>query len=202
MKIFCVGRNYRDHALELNNPVPENPLIFCKPTTALLMDNGDFTLPDFSSDIHYEGEIVIRISKNGKSIAKETASSYYDKVAFGIDFTARDLQSKLKAKGHPWEIAKGFDQSAALSRFISINTNLQDPILFETHKNGEIVQSGNTHDMIFSYEEIIVYLSKFFTLNEGDIIFTGTPAGVGKVSPGDVLEGYIDGRKLMSCFIK
>jgi len=202
MKIFCVGRNYRDHALELNNPVPEQPLIFCKPTSALLTDNGDFHLPDFSENIQYEGELVIRISKKGKSILKEEASSYYDKVAFGIDFTARDIQEKLKKKGHPWEIAKGFDHSAALSRFISVNTRLYDSILFETHKNGEIVQSGNTHDMIFSYEDIIVYLSKFFTLDEGDVIFTGTPAGVGQVKSGDVLEGYIDGRKLLSCHIK
>lgn len=202
MKIFCVGRNYRDHARELNNPVPDNPLIFCKPMSALLLDNEDFTIPDFSDDVHYEGELVIRISKSGKSISKDQASGYYDKVAFGIDFTARDVQSQLKSKGHPWEIAKGFDHSAALSRFISVNTSLQDPILFETFKNGEIVQSGNTHDMIFSYEDIIVYLSKFFTLAEGDIIFTGTPAGVGKVIQGDVLEGFIDGRKLLSCHIK
>lgn len=202
MKVFCIGRNYRDHALELNNPVPEDPLIFCKPVTALLTENNDFHLPDFSDDIQYEGELVIRISKNGKSIVREEASTYYDKVAFGIDFTARDIQSKLKEKGYPWEIAKGFDHSAALSRFISVNTSLQDSILFETHKNGKIVQSGNTDDMIFSYEDIIVYLSKFFTLSEGDMIFTGTPAGVGKVVRGDVLEGYIDGRKLLSCHIK
>ncbi|MBY5957712.1 fumarylacetoacetate hydrolase family protein [Membranicola marinus] len=202
MKVFCVGRNYREHARELDNPVPDEPLIFCKPVTALLLDNNDFHLPDFSNNVQYEGEIVIRISKNGKAIAPEEASNYYDKVAFGIDFTARDLQTKLKEKGHPWEIAKGFDQSAALSRFISVNTRLQDSILFETHRNGKMVQSGNTDDMIFSYEDIIVYLSKFFTLNEGDMIFTGTPAGVGKVERGDVLEGYIDGRKLLSCHIK
>lgn len=202
MKIFCVGRNYRDHARELNNPVPDEPLIFCKPVTALLTESNDFHLPDFSENIQYEGELVIRISKDGKSIALEEASTYYDKVAFGIDFTARDVQTRLKEKGHPWEIAKGFDHSAALSRFISVNTSLQDSILFETHKNGKIVQSGNTDDMIFSYEDIIVYLSKFFTLNEGDMIFTGTPAGVGKVDRGDVLEGYIDGRKLLSCHIK
>lgn len=201
MKIFCVGRNYRDHAAELNNPVPEEPLIFCKQATALLEDNRDFVLPDFSKDIHYEGEIVIRICKTGKNIAKKEASQYYDKMAFGIDFTARDLQQKLKEKGHPWEIAKSFDHSAALSRFISVNSQLEDAIEFETRKNGKVVQYGNTHDMIFSYEDIIVYLSKFFTLTVGDIIFTGTPAGVGQVVKGDVLEGYIDGRKLLSCEI-
>lgn len=201
MKIFCVGRNYRDHAAELNNPVPEEPLIFCKQETALLEDNGDFVLPDFSKEIHYEGEIVIRICKTGKNIEKKAASQYYDKMAFGIDFTARDLQQKLKEKGHPWEIAKSFDHSAALSRFISVNSQLEDAIQFETRKNGEVVQYGNTHDMIFSYEDIIVYLSKFFTLAVGDIIFTGTPAGVGQVVEGDVLEGYIDGRKLLSCKI-
>lgn len=202
MNIFCVGRNYRDHARELNNPVPEKPLIFCKPVTALLLDNADFPMPDFSEDIHYEGELVIRICREGKAIDPEQASGYYDKMAFGIDFTARDVQANLKEKGHPWEIAKGFDRSAAVSRFISVNTSLTDPISFQTFKNGEVVQTGNTHDMIFSNEDIIVYLSKFFTLHEGDIIFTGTPAGVGPVHRGDVLEGYIDGRKLLSCHIK
>lgn len=202
MNIFCIGRNYLDHARELNNPVPQSPLIFCKPTTALLQDNGDFTIPDFSDEIHYEGELVIRICKEGKSVSHREASSYYDKMAFGIDFTARDLQNRLKEKGHPWEIAKGFDQSAAVSRFISVNSSLPDSIRFETHKNGEVVQQGNTQDMIFSNEDIIVYLSKFFTLHEGDMIFTGTPAGVGRVRQGDLLEGYIDGRKLLSCYIK
>jgi len=201
MKIFCVGRNYRDHAAELNNPVPDQPLIFCKQETALLEDNQDFILPDFSSDIQYEGEIVIRICKNGRNIPRNEASQFYDKMAFGIDFTARDLQQQLKEKGHPWEIAKSFDHSAALSRFISVNSQLEDAIQFETHKNGQVVQYGNTSDMIFSYEDIIVYLSKFFTLTVGDIIFTGTPAGVGQVVEGDVLEGYIDGRKLLSCKI-
>lgn len=202
MNIFCVGRNYRDHALELDNPVPENPLIFCKPSTSLLLDNEDFYIPDFSDDIQYEGELVIRICKQGKAIPREGASAYYDKMAFGIDFTARDVQSRLKEKGHPWEIAKGFDQSAVVSRFTSVNSSLPDSISFETHKNGAVVQSGNTNDMIFSNEDIIVYLSKFFTLHEGDMIFTGTPAGVGRISQGDLLEGYIDGRKLLSCYIK
>lgn len=202
MNIFCVGRNYRDHARELDNPIPEQPLIFCKPMSSLLQDNGDFTIPDFSEDIHYEGELVIRICREGKAISLAEASTYYDKMAFGIDFTARDVQARLKEKGHPWEIAKGFDQSAAVSRFISVNTSLSDNISFETRKNGAVVQAGNTRDMIFSNEDIIVYLSKFFTLHEGDMIFTGTPAGVGRVNPGDVLEGYIDGRKLLSCHIK
>lgn len=201
MKIFCVGRNYREHAEELDNPVPDEPLIFCKPVTALLQNDEDFHIPEFSSNVHYEGEIVIRICKTGKNIPAEEASEYYDKIAFGFDFTARDLQNTLKSKGQPWEIAKGFDQSAALSPFISINSRLKDDINFETRMNGKIVQSGNTNNMIFSYEDIIVYLSKFFTLNVGDVIYTGTPSGVGQVKTGDVLEGLIDGRKLLSCRI-
>lgn len=201
MKIFCVGRNYKEHAAELDHPVPEEPLIFCKQQNALLEGNQDFILPDFSDNVHYEGEIVIRICRTGKNIRREEASQYYDKMAFGIDFTARDLQEELKEKGHPWEIAKSFDHSAALSPFISVNSQLEDDIQFETRKNGKVVQHGNTNDMIFSYEDIIVYLSKFFTLTVGDIIFTGTPAGVGKVMKGDLLEGFIDGRQLLSCKI-
>ncbi|WP_236970405.1 fumarylacetoacetate hydrolase family protein [Membranihabitans marinus] len=201
MKIFCVGRNYVDHAKELNNPVPDQPLIFMKPSTALLQNNQDFVYPEFSKEIHYEGEIVIRISKTGKNIALEEAHQYFNQIAFGFDFTARDIQSQLKQKGQPWEIAKGFDGSAAIGGFLSFNSSLSDNNHFETYKNGKQVQNGNTNEMIFSYSDIIVYLSKFFTLEAGDIIFTGTPKGVGKVEKGDVLEGVIDGRKVLSCTI-
>ncbi|WP_236979907.1 fumarylacetoacetate hydrolase family protein [Membranihabitans maritimus] len=201
MKIFCVGRNYTAHAQELDNPVPDEPLIFTKPSTALLTHNQDFRFPDFSEEIHYEGEVVIRISKTGKDISPMEAQYYFDQIAFGIDFTARDIQRKLKEKGHPWEIAKGFDGSAAISSFLSINNVLEDNIYFETLRNGLAVQTGNTRDMIFSYTDIIVYLSKYFTLEVGDIIFTGTPEGVGPVRPGDLLEGVIDGRKVLSCKI-
>lgn len=201
MKIFCVGRNYIDHAKELNNPVPEQPLIFMKPATALIQNNQDFIFPDFTDNVHYEGEIVIRISKSGKNILPEEAHLYFDQIAFGFDFTARDLQSQLKEKGQPWEIAKGFDGSAAISSFLSFNNALEDNTYFETYLNGNCVQKGNTREMIFSSSDIIVYLSKFFTLEVGDIIFTGTPKGVGKVQRGDLLEGVIDGRKVISCNI-
>ncbi|GAA5224977.1 fumarylacetoacetate hydrolase family protein [Membranihabitans marinus] len=172
-----------------------------KPSTALLQNNQDFVYPEFSKEIHYEGEIVIRISKTGKNIALEEAHQYFNQIAFGFDFTARDIQSQLKQKGQPWEIAKGFDGSAAIGGFLSFNSSLSDNNHFETYKNGKQVQNGNTNEMIFSYSDIIVYLSKFFTLEAGDIIFTGTPKGVGKVEKGDVLEGVIDGRKVLSCTI-
>jgi 2-keto-4-pentenoate hydratase/2-oxohepta-3-ene-1,7-dioic acid hydratase in catechol pathway len=167
MKIFCIGRNYVDHAKELNNPVPSEPLVFMKPNTALLLANRPFYFPDFTNDLHYEGEIVLRICKNGRSVQPEFASRYYDAVAFGIDFTARDLQDKLKAKGQPWEIAKGFDRSGPLSHFISLE-NLKDPqdIHFQLKKNGNLVQDGHTRDMIFNFDTLIVYLSKFFTIQK------------------------------------
>lgn len=203
MKIFCIGRNYAEHAKELNNPLPSEPLVFMKPPTALVVNNKPFFYPDFSSDLHYEGEIVLRICKNGRSVQPEFASRYYDAVAFGIDFTARDVQDKLKAKGHPWEIAKAFDRSAPLSPFVPLE-ELENPaaIRFQLKKNGQLVQDGNTKDLIFSFDTLIVHLSKYFTLQKGDYVFTGTPAGVGPVQVGDVLEGFIEDKHLITCAIK
>ncbi|MCE2821411.1 MAG: fumarylacetoacetate hydrolase family protein [Bacteroidota bacterium] len=204
MKIFCIGRNYVDHAKELNNPVPTTePLIFMKPPTALLISNRPFYHPDYSNNIHYEGEIVLRICKNGRSVQPEFASRYYDAVAFGIDFTARDIQDRLKAKGQPWEIAKGFDRSAPLSKFVPL-TDLKDPaaIDFQLLKNGEVVQHGNTKDLIFSFDTLICHISRYFTLHTGDYVFTGTPAGVGPIQIGDTLDGYIEGQHLLQCKIK
>jgi acylpyruvate hydrolase len=204
MKIFCIGRNYVDHAKELNNPVPTTePLVFMKPSTALLANDKPFYYPDFTQDLHYEGEIVLRVAKNGRSVEPEFAQRYYDAVAFGIDFTARDLQDRLKQKGQPWEIAKGFDNSAPLSAFVPLD-ELPDrqAIGFQLKKNGAAVQDGNTRDLIFNFNTLIVHISRFFTLQTGDVIFTGTPAGVGPVQVGDVLEGFIEGRKLLTCAIK
>lgn len=203
MKIFCIGRNYVEHAKELNNPVPSEPLVFMKPPTALVFSNRPFYYPDFTQDLHYEGEMVLRVCKNGRSVQPQFAHRYYDAVAFGIDFTARDLQDKLKSKGHPWEIAKGFDRSAPLSAFVLLE-NLSDPkdIHFHLKKNGEVVQDGHTRDLIFTFETLIVHLSRYFTLQKGDYIFTGTPAGVGPVQIGDVLEGFIEDQHLLTCAIK
>lgn len=203
MKIFCIGRNYVDHAKELNNPVPSEPLIFMKPPTALLLNNRPFYYPDFTQDLHYEGEIVLRVCKNGRSVEPEFASRYYDAVAFGIDFTARDVQDKLKAKGHPWEIAKGFDRSAPVSRFVPLEElkNAQD-IHFQLKKNGAVVQDGHTRDLIFTFNTLICHISRYFTLHKGDYIYTGTPAGVGPVQIGDVLEGSIEGVEMLRCAVK
>lgn len=203
MKIFCIGRNYVDHAKELNNPVPSEPLIFMKPPTALLLNNRPFYYPDFTQDLHYEGEIVLRVCKNGRSVEPEFASRYYDAVAFGIDFTARDVQDKLKAKGHPWEIAKGFDRSAPVSRFVPLEElkNAQD-IHFQLKKNGAVVQDGHTRDLIFTFDTLICHISRYFTLHKGDYIYTGTPAGVGPVQIGDVLEGSIEGVEMLRCAVK
>ncbi len=203
MKIFCIGRNYTEHAKELNNPVPAEPLIFMKPPSALMVANKPLYYPEFTKDLHYEGEIVLRVCKNGRSIQPEFAHRYYDAVAFGIDFTARDLQDQLKKKGHPWEIAKGFDRSAPLSRFIPLTEldNAQD-IHFQLKKNGEVVQDGHTRDLIFPFDTLICHISRYFTLFKGDYIFTGTPAGVGPVQIGDVLEGWIEGKEMMQCEIR
>jgi 2-keto-4-pentenoate hydratase/2-oxohepta-3-ene-1,7-dioic acid hydratase in catechol pathway len=202
MKIICIGRNYRDHAAELNNPVPSNPLVFMKPPTALLVNNKPFYYPEFSKNIHYEGELVLKICKNGRHVQPEFARGYYDQIAFGIDFTARDLQQKCKEKGHPWEIAKGFDNSAPLSKFINIGDRNVANISFKTVLNGNTVQKGNTKDLIFDFNFLICYVSQYFKLQQGDMIFTGTPAGVGPVQIGDVLEGFIEGEKLLECEIK
>lgn len=202
MKIFCIGRNYIDHAKELNNPVPSQPLVFMKPATALLKDNRDFFYPDFTQDLHYEAEIVLRICKNGKHVQPQFAHKYFDKITIGIDFTARDLQNKCKAKSHPWEIAKGFDHSAPVGQWIDIAEKNLNALPFSLKKNGATVQNGNTSDMIFPFDQLIAHISKFFTLQNGDFIFTGTPAGVGPVQVGDQLEGFIDGAPLLNFQIK
>lgn len=202
MKILCVGRNYIEHAKELNNPVPQSPMLFMKPATALLNQEKPFYYPAFSQDIHYELEVVLRICGNGRHIEREFAHKYYDRIALGIDFTARDIQSKLKEKGHPWEIAKAFDHSAVVSSFVELPEGDHSGISFELHKNGAVVQTGNTADMIFSFDELISYSSQFFKLQTGDYFFTGTPAGVGPVQVGDLLEGYLQGEKLLHCAIR
>lgn len=206
MKIICIGRNYIDHAKELNNPVPSKPLVFMKPPSALLVNNKPFYYPDFTEDLHYELEVVLKIGKNGRHVQPEFASGYYSEIALGIDFTARDIQQQCKEKGHPWEIAKGFDGSAVLSPFVSIEEVNRQAIEFELKKNGESVQRGNTKDLIFTFEDIIVYASRFFKLQMGDLIYTGTPAGVGPVTIGDKLEGFLhtqaEVKHLLSCEIK
>ena len=196
MKIICIGRNYSEHAKELGNEVPEDPVIFMKPDTAVLKKGSDFYIPEFSHDVHYELEVVLKISKGGKYIRKEAASKHYEEIGLGIDFTARDLQSKLKNKGLPWELAKGFDGSAVLSDFVSKeNYDLQN-LNFSLAKNQQVVQNGNTKDMIFSFDDIIAFASQYFTLRVGDLIFTGTPQGVGKVSENDYLEAYLEDDKM------
>lgn len=203
MKIFCIGRNYVDHAKELGNEVPSEPLVFMKPPTALLINNKPFYYPDFSKDIHYECEIVVKIGKNGKNIQPQFAKNYIKEISLGIDYTARDLQTKLKEKGHPWEIAKGFNGSAVIGDFIPLE-QFEDVnnIHFHLIKNGEKVQIGNTKDMLFNIEKIITHISKYFLIHQGDYIYTGTPAGVGPIQIGDLLEGYIQEDKIFQCRIK
>jgi len=204
MKIFCIGRNYADHAKELNNPVPVGePVVFMKPNTALLVNNKPLYYPDYTENLHFEGEIVLRVCKNGRSVQPDFASRYYDAVGFGIDFTARDIQDRQKAKGLPWEIAKGFDRSAPLSKWIPLE-ELPNPanIHFQLKKNGAVVQDGHTENMLFDFNTIICYISKYFTLHKGDMIYTGTPAGVGPVQKGDTLEGFIEGKAMLVCAIK
>lgn len=206
MKIICIGRNYRDHAKELNNPVPKRPLVFMKPPSALLVNKKPFYHPEFSQEIHYELEVVLKITKNGKYVQSEFAHEYYNEVALGIDFTARDLQRQCKEKGHPWEIAKGFDGSAVVSEFVSLKSVEDGGIDFSLLKNGERVQHGNTKDLIFDFNYLIVYVSQYFKLQIGDLIFTGTPAGVGPIAQGDVLEGNFTNSQsvesLLYCEIK
>jgi 2-keto-4-pentenoate hydratase/2-oxohepta-3-ene-1,7-dioic acid hydratase in catechol pathway len=204
MKIICIGRNYAAHAAELNNPIPETPLLFLKPDTAVLREGKAFYHPDFSKDIHYEIEIVLRICKVGKSIETEFAHKYYDQATVGIDFTARDLQNKLKEKGHPWEISKAFDHSAVLGDFLPFSElkAADGHIAFSLNKNGLPVQEGNSANMLTGFDAMISYASKFFTLQVGDLIFTGTPAGVGPIVIGDVLEGYVGTKKLLHCEVK
>ncbi len=196
MKIICVGRNYADHAAELGNAVPENPVLFMKPDTALLKGN-DFYLPEFSQEIHYELEVVLKISKGGKYIQKENAAKHYDEIGLGIDFTARDLQQDLKSKGLPWEIAKAFDGSAVVSKFFSKEKFNLEQIRFYLQKNGTVVQDGNSELMLFGFDELVSRISQYFTLRVGDLIFTGTPQGVGKVAEGDILQGFLEEDKII-----
>lgn len=199
MKIICIGRNYAEHARELNNPVSEKPVIFMKPESARLVARQPFFLPDLPGSIHFETEIVVRINRLGKNIQEKFAHRYYEDVTVGIDFTARDLQSELKSKGLPWEMAKAFDGSAVVGTFIPLKEagKIAD-ISFSLKKNGETVQQGNTGDMLFPVDSIIAYVSRFFTLKKGDLIFTGTPKGVGPVAANDVLEGYIGDKRLFN----
>ncbi len=203
MKILAIGRNYVDHIKELNNETPDEPVIFTKPDTALLKDNEPFYYPDYTNDIHHELEIILRICKEGKSIDEKFAGTYYDAIGLGVDFTARDLQSKAKAKGLPWTLAKGFNGSAPVSRFVPKDkfADMKN-INFKLELNGHTVQEGNTGLMIYSFESIISYISKFITLKTGDIIFTGTPKGVGPVKIGDRLKGSLESDVLLDFEIK
>lgn len=199
MKIICIGRNYIEHAKELNNPVPTKPMFFVKPDTALLRTHT-FYLPPFSNNIHYELELVVKIKKVGKSISKRFAPNYYDEISLGLDLTARDLQEECKEKGKPWEIAKGFDSSAPIGKWYQKGElNSTD---FYLLKNGEKVQEGNPSQMVFDVDSIIEYVSKYMTLKKGDLIFTGTPSGVGKMETNDVFEAYLDGKKTIELKVK
>lgn len=203
MKIICVGRNYVDHAKELKNEVPTEPVIFLKPETAILPKRNPFFIPDFTNEVHYEAELVIRINKIGKNIQEKFAHKYYDEVTVGLDFTARDLQQNLKEKGLPWEKAKAFDGSAAVGKFISLD-KIQDfeNLEFTLHKNGELAQKGNPQQMIFSIHKLIAYVSQYFTLKIGDLIYTGTPAGVGKVEKDDQLELKLNEQTVLKLNVK
>lgn len=203
MKIIAIGRNYSEHAKELNNPVPEKPVLFLKPDTAVLKNNKPFYHPNFSNDIHHEIEIVLKVCKEGKFIAEKFADKYYEEIGIGIDFTARDLQTQQKAKGLPWEIAKAFDNSAPVSEFIA-KTDLGDlnNLDFRLLINNELRQEGNSSQMLFNFNQIISYASQFFTLKKGDLIFTGTPAGVSKVNIGDKLKGYLNQNELLNFEVK
>ncbi|MDD6642174.1 MAG: fumarylacetoacetate hydrolase family protein [Bacteroidales bacterium] len=203
MKIFCIGWNYATHNAEMQCITPGEPTVFMKPDTALLRENRPFYIPHFSNEIEYEAEIVVRINRLGKNIDEKFAARYYDEIAFGIDFTARDLQRRLRAQGEPWEISKAFDGSAAISSFVPLS-QLDNPtaIDFSLTKNGQIVQHGNTQNLIFGINKIIAHISRFFFLKMGDLIYTGTPAGVGRVEIGDHLEGFVEGTKLLDCQIK
>jgi acylpyruvate hydrolase len=203
MKIICIGRNYHEHAKELNNPVPAKPVFFMKPDSALVIRNRPFFYPDFSNDIHHEIEVVIKINRLGRSIDKKFAHRYFSELALGVDFTARDLQAECKKNGLPWEIAKGFDYSAPVSKFLQLK-DIDDihNLNFSLDINGKRVQTGNTSEMIFSFEEIVSYVSQFITLKTGDLIFTGTPSGVGAVKQGDRLTGYIEDLKLLDFPVK
>ncbi|MFP9115110.1 fumarylacetoacetate hydrolase family protein [Flavobacterium sp. RHBU_3] len=203
MKIICIGRNYVNHIAELQNERPAEPVVFMKPDTAVLQKQYPFIIPDFSDEVHYEVEVIVKINKVGKYIDAKFAHKYYDEISVGIDFTARDVQDALKAKGLPWEKAKAFDGSAVVGDFVPKTDYASvDDINFELHKNGNIVQQGNTSHMIWKINELIAEVSKYVTLRTGDVLYTGTPEGVGKVAEGDVLEGYLEGKKLFKIQVK
>lgn len=203
MKLICIGRNYTDHIKELENEKPAEPVVFLKPDTSILLKKQPFFIPDFSDDVHHEVEVLVKINKVGKYIDKKFAHKYYDEIGLGIDFTARDLQSQLKAKGLPWEKAKAFDGAAVVGKWLP-KTKFQNinNINFSLKKNDEVVQKGNTELMLWKIDELIEYVSKYFTLKIGDIIFTGTPAGVGKVFVDDQLKGYLENEEMFSIKIK
>lgn len=202
MKIICIGRNYTEHAKELGNDVPDEPVLFIKPKTAL-NTSSSFEIPSFSDDIHFELELVLKISKSGKDIAEENAHQYFNEIGLGIDFTARDVQSKLKAKGLPWEKAKAFDGSAVVSVFFSLSElkNKQE-INFKLYLNQELKQVGSSSHMLFNFHQIIAHASQYFSLEKGDLIFTGTPKGVGKVHAGDILIGSLEGKEILEINVK
>ena len=203
MKIFCVGRNYVAHAKELGNEIPDEPVIFMKPKSALLQPHTPFYYPEFTNELNYECELVLRISKNGKYIQDKFAGKYYDAVTVGIDFTARDIQNELKEKGLPWEKAKAWDNSAAIGKWINFsNVKNKKDINFCLYKNKELVQQSNSNMMIHSFDKIVAYISTFFSVNIGDLVFTGTPAGVGELVVGDELEGFIEDESLLQLDIK
>ena len=203
MKIIAIGRNYADHAKELNNPIPTTPVIFLKPDTALLKDNKPFYIPEFSSDIHFELELVLKVCKEGKHIAEKFANNYFDEIGLGVDFTARDIQNKHKEKGLPWELAKAFDNSAPVSFFLP-KSDYKDlyQLKFELLVNGITRQKGNTKDLLFSFEKIISFVSQYITLKKGDLIFTGTPEGVGRINRGDKLQASLMDKQLLNFEIK
>jgi 2-keto-4-pentenoate hydratase/2-oxohepta-3-ene-1,7-dioic acid hydratase in catechol pathway len=203
MKIFCIGRNYAEHAKELGNEIPDEPVIFMKPKSAVLQPNTPFYYPEFTNELHYECELVVKISKNGKYITEKTARNYYNAITLGIDFTARDIQNELKKKGLPWEKAKAWDNSAVLGTWLSLKPEENcDNINFYMNKNGEIVQKGNSNQMIHNVDKIISHISNYFSLNIGDLIFTGTPAGVGECVVGDELEGFYEGESLFKLMVQ
>ena len=202
MKIICIGRNYQDHVLELNNTIPEKIIFFLKPETAVPLTGQPFFIPDFSKDIHYEVELVIKINKTGKHIEQKFASNYFNEISLGIDFTARDVQKKAKKNSEPWEKAKAFDGSAPLGDFIKKDNFDINDINFKLLINNKIVQKGNTKNMIFNINKIISYVSKYITLKKGDVIFTGTPSGVGRVERDDVLEGFLEDKRVLTIKVK
>lgn len=203
MKIFCIGRNYAEHAKELDNEIPEEPVIFMKPKSALLQLHAPFYYPEFTNELHAEAELVLRICKNGKYIPEKHASKYYNGVSVGVDFTARDIQNELKSKGLPWEKAKAWDNSAVIGKWVDITPEIKkDNINFSLYKNKELIQQGNSGNMLFNFDRLVAHISIYFSLNIGDFIFTGTPAGVSECVVGDELEGFIEDERLFELTVK